>query len=113
MINLEKYYGDLNEGKLVEIIESDSNYNPEVIEFCKNRITQMDLSKEVLKNLSREVFKKRFYKYFTTGKYRTNEEINIDSFFLNEKEVKLCFELSRNEYIKHLGAATHGLDLYT
>ncbi|NRR93377.1 hypothetical protein HSX10_17520 [Winogradskyella undariae] len=109
MIDLKKHYGDLEAEKIVEILESNEAYEKEVIDFCKQRLLEMEISKEQLKIYSRKVLRNRFYKYFTDGKYRTNEVIDIDSYFLNIKESKVCFELSKEEYIKYLDGATRDL----
>ncbi|EDM42810.1 hypothetical protein SCB49_14780 [unidentified eubacterium SCB49] len=109
MIDLNKHYGDLEAEKLVEILESNKAYKKEVIDFCKERLLEMNISNEQLKIYSKKVLRNRFYKYFTDGKYRTNEVIEIDSFFLNIKETKACFKLSKEEYIKYLDGATRDL----
>jgi len=109
MINLEKYYGSIDAYKLVEVIESLKDYKPEVIAYCKERISKMGLSEETLKNHARIAIKKRFYQYFTDGEYLTDAPIFIDSFYLNLKEVKLCFQESKGEYITYVTNATSNL----
>ncbi len=100
MIDLDKYYNNISAYKLIEIIESTNGYKPEVIEYCKKRITELNLQPEVIKTHARDVIKKRFYKYFTDGKYKIESPIIIDSFYLNKSEVKKCFHESKSEYIR-------------
>ena len=109
MIDLDKHYNKLSAQELVAVLESNDAYLSEVIEFCKKRLNEMDLPKEELKHYSREILKKRFYNYFTEGKYLSSEIINIDSFFLSKKEAISCFKISKSEYIIYLDAATRNL----
>lgn len=109
MIDLDKYYGNMNAYELVEVIESLKEYKPEVIEYCKQRIKKIRVKKEVLKSYSREIIKKRFYNYFSNGQYLSNSPIIIDSVYLNQQEVKSCFRESKTEYIKYIEGATTNL----
>jgi hypothetical protein len=109
MIDLDKHYGEMNAQELVEIIESLKEYKPEVIEYCKNRIKKMRIKKDTLKSYSRNVIKKRFYKYFSNGDYLSNSPIIIDSFYLNKDDVKSCFDESKYKYTKYIEGATTNL----
>lgn len=109
MVDLEKYYGELNAFKLIEVIESLKDYKPEVIEFCKKRVSEMNLPRETLKDYATTITKKRFHEYFTKGKYLSNSPIITNSFFLNQKEVKNCFNKTKSEYIQTLNRMTQNL----
>lgn len=109
MIDFIKYYDKMSAYELVEVIESWKEYKPEVIDYCKNRIKKMRIKKEILKSHARIVIKKRFYEYFSKGKYLTNSPIFIDSFFLDEEDVKWCFNTSKEEFIKYIEGATRNL----
>lgn len=109
MIDLEKYYGNKNINELVEIVESIDDYKPEVIDYCIKKIEEKNISDKAIKLFSKGVVKKRFYNYFSERKYITNTLINIDSVFLDEDEVKKCFEESKLEYIEYIKDANWGL----
>lgn len=109
MIDLEKHYGKMSDYELVEVIESLKEYKPEVIDFCKDSIKKKRIKKDTLKYYAREIIKKRFYKYFTEGKYLSNSPIIIDSFYLDNEDVKSCFKESKEEYIKYIEGATMNL----
>jgi hypothetical protein len=109
MIDFEKHYGTINVKELIEIIESLNVYKPEVIEYCKKRLQQVNISKEILKSYATDVLKIRFYNYFVDKKYLSNEPISMDSYFLNPKEVKKCFRESKSEYISYITNATSNL----
>ncbi|MGB3344496.1 MAG: hypothetical protein WBA61_11325 [Aequorivita sp.] len=109
MLDLKKYYGELEAYELVEVLESLHDYKSEVIAYCKERLRTLNISDENLKSLAVRAIKKRFYAYFTSGDYLANSPIFIDSYFLNEKEVKKCFLESKGEYIQYLECATDNL----
>ncbi|WFO17108.1 hypothetical protein M601_005065 [Cellulophaga baltica 4] len=45
MIDLEKYYGNLNKQKLIEIIDSPSKYKESVIKFCEIELNKKQVDK--------------------------------------------------------------------
>lgn len=108
-VELEKYYKDLKPAQLVEIIDSINTYRPEVIEYCKQRLSRKKVSKTNLKQYAKSVLKKRFYNYFVNGDYLSNEIIILESFFMTELEAKECFKESKQEYIKYIEGATSNL----
>jgi len=99
MIDLDKYYKNISEYELIEIIESTNGYKPEVVKYCKKRIEELNLQPEIVKNHAIKAIKKRFFKYFTDGEYKIDSLILIDSYYLNRYEVKKCFDESKSEYI--------------
>ena len=76
MTDFKKHYETLEDKELVEVVESLNSYEPEVIEFCIERLKSMKLSKRLLKKYSRESLHRRFFKYFSEGKYLTKKLIN-------------------------------------
>lgn len=109
MIDFEKHYGTIDAKELVEIIESLNVYKPQVIEYCKKRLQQINISKEMLKSYASDVLKIRFYNYFVDKKYLSNEPVIIDSYFLSPKEAKKCFRESKAAYISYINNATSNL----
>ena len=109
MIDLEKYYKNKNINELVEIVESIDDYKPEVIDYCRQKIEEKDLSENVIKLLSIGVIKKRFYDYFKKGNYTENSQIDFTSTFLSTDEVKKCFKESKIEYTEYIKSAHWGL----
>lgn len=109
MIDLEKHYGKKDPSQLVEIIESPSSYKSEVIEYCKERLSKLNIPENTIKSYARKTIKKRFYEYFLHGNYMSNTPIILDSFFLNPNDVKQCFRESKNEYMKYINDATRDL----
>jgi len=109
MTDFKKHYETLDGKELVEIIESISSYEPEIIEFCIDRLKSIKVSKGLIKKYSRETLHKRFFNYFSEGKYLTKELINIDSYFYKEKEVKEIFKEVQLDYIRYVEAATFNL----
>ena len=51
----------------------------------------------------------RFFRYFSEGKYLTQEYINIDSYFHQEKEVRENFRQTQLYYIQYIDSAKHDL----
>ncbi|WP_324023654.1 hypothetical protein QSV08_12415 [Maribacter sp. BPC-D8] len=111
MIDLEKYYGELDAIKLIEIIESGKEYKPEVFQYCKKRVSEMNLPIETIKSYATDIIKKNFYEYFTKGKYLSNEPINIESYYLFKKEVKKCFTESKAKFIQNRNSMTQNLNI--
>lgn len=109
MIDLEKYYGNLNKQKLIEIIDSPLKYKESVIRFCEIKLNKKQVDKSEIKKIAIEFHKTIFYKYFTDGDYLNNKSIDIKSKFLDEKEMKQCFLESKYEYTKYIEAATNNL----
>lgn len=109
MIDFNKHYGNKNINELIEIVESIDDYNPKVIDYCKEKIKEKNLSDEIIKLIAIGVIKKRFYNYFSKGKYITNSPINFNSVYLNMDETKKCFEESKIEYTEYIKASTWDL----
>ncbi|WP_324027528.1 hypothetical protein QSV08_06145 [Maribacter sp. BPC-D8] len=49
MIDFDKYYSHLGAYELIEIIESNSDYKPEVIAYCKSKIQELNLELDTIK----------------------------------------------------------------
>ena len=111
MIDLDKYYSHLGPYELIEIIESNSDYKPDVIAYCKLRIDELNLELDVIKTHASVVLRKRFSKYFTDGKYKIDKPIILNSEYLNRYEVKRCFDESKAEHIRDWNFMTDGLDI--
>ena len=109
MIDLDKNYKHFSAYELVEVIESTSDYKPEVVAYCKNRIEELNLELDVIKSHASHVLRKRFKKYFTDGKYKIDAPISLDSEYLNRYEVQKCFDESKAEHIRNWNFMTRDL----
>jgi RecJ-like exonuclease len=109
MNDYKKYYAEKTTEELVEIVESDSSYELEVIKFCLELLKSRNITDEELKDLSAEVLHQRFFRYFSEGKYLTREIINIDSHFHEEEEVKEIFRDTQSYYIHNINSLTKDL----
>lgn len=107
--DLKKYYSDVTDIKLIEILESPSSYNNEVIDYCKIELQKRNIDNTDIKNLAKNINEKNFYQYFSKGDYLIDKQICLDSFFLSEDEMKKCFENSKYEYTQYINGATQNL----
>lgn len=109
MIDVEKYYKNSSAKELVHIIEQKNKYKNEVIQYCKKRLSEKNISIEILKKYSIKFFQQKFYNYFVEGKHWSGEPIDLTSYFLDQREVKNCFKESKSEYITNRKNATTDL----
>nr|WP_321229565.1 hypothetical protein [uncultured Psychroserpens sp.] len=109
MTDFRKHYQNLTIEKLVTVIEEPHRYKLKVINYCKKLLADKNQPIEAQKDIAKLVFKKRFFNYFRNGGHWTDESIRETSFFLNNNELNVCYNLAKEEYEKYISGATSNM----